>query len=81
MANSSELPANDPVTLEQIEELIKEFEQYRERLVTETTSAAKKAKIPKEKRKAELETELAKIESGLKLLRHQQEIITTSTHK
>lgn len=79
MANTSELPANDPVTPEQIEELIKEFEQYRERLVNETTSAAKKAKISQKKTMKELEPQLEEIDSRLELLRNQQKIMTTST--
>lgn len=77
MANTSESPANGSVTLEQIEALIEEFERYRERLVNETTSTAKKAKISQKKTMKELEPQLEEIDSRLELLRNQQKIMTT----
>ena len=80
MADTLESTANDPVTPEQIEELIKEFEQYRERLVNETTSAAKKAKISKKQTMEELKPQLAKIDSTLEALRNQQQLMNTSTN-
>ena len=39
--------AENPVTSEDLAELIVEFEKYRDRLVNDTTEAAKKAKLSK----------------------------------
>lgn len=36
-----------PVTTEDLTEVIEEFEQYRERLLSETMATAKRAKLPK----------------------------------
>ncbi len=57
---------------EEIAEVIEQFEQYRERLVSETMTTAKRAKLPKKEAMAKIEPELAKIDSALQTLRQQQ---------
>ena len=64
--------ADTPVTAEDLAELIVEFEKYRERLVNETMTAAKKAKLSKKATMTKLEPQLADIDSKLQLLREQQ---------
>ena len=68
--------ADTPVTAEDLAELIVEFEQYRERLVNETMTAAKKAKLSKKATMAKLDPQLADIDSKLQLLREQQANLT-----
>lgn len=60
-----------PVTVEDLAELIVEFEKYRDRLVSETTEAAKKAKLSKKATMAKLEPQLADIDTKLQRLREQ----------
>lgn len=57
--------------IEEITELITEFEKYRERLLTETLDAAKKAKMSKKETMERLEPELAKIDAALAQLNAQ----------
>ena len=64
--------AENPVTSEDLAELIVEFEKYRDRLVNETTEAAKKAKLSKKATMAKLEPQLADIDAKLTRLREQQ---------
>lgn len=61
-----------PVTAEDLAELIVEFEKYRDRLITETTAAAKKAKLSKKATMAKLEPQLADIDAKLQRIREQQ---------
>ena len=58
-------------SIEEITELITEFEKYRERLMAETLDAAKKAKMSKKETMARLEPELAKIDAALAQLNAQ----------
>ncbi len=67
--------SSQPATPEEIAEVIAEFEQYRERLVNDTMSAAKKAKLSKKKTMAQLEPQLAKIDATLEKLRSQQGVM------
>ncbi|MGB5636348.1 MAG: hypothetical protein WBM44_03530 [Waterburya sp.] len=67
-----------PVTAEDLAELIVEFENYRDRLVTETTEAAKKAKLSKKSTMAKLEPQLADIDAKLQRLREQQANLNAS---
>jgi hypothetical protein len=64
-------PSNPPPTEAELVEMITELEQYRERLVTETTEAAQRAKLMKSAVMAQLEPELATIDTALQQL-HQQ---------
>jgi capsule polysaccharide export protein KpsE/RkpR len=72
MDETSELTATDNVTAEDLAEVIAELEQYRERLVKETTETAKRAKVMRVSLMGQLEPELAKIDSALQELRNQQ---------
>ena len=63
--------ATPQVTVEEITELITEFEKYRDRLTSETLDAAKKAKMSKKETMAKLEPELAKIDAALTQLQAQ----------
>ena len=85
MAENSELTATDtegtvngsePVTPQDLAEIIQEFEQYRQRLLEDMTRAAQKAKLPKSKLKAQLEPELAQIDATLENLRTQHAALT-----
>ena len=67
---------NKPATAEELAEVITEFEQYRERLLNETMVAAKKAKLPQKTALAQLEPQLAKIDTTLERLREQRAILT-----
>ena len=67
---------NKPATAEELAEVITEFEQYRERLLNETMVAAKKAKLPQKAALAQLEPQLAKIDTTLERLREQRAILT-----
>ena len=73
---SSAADATSQATIEEINELITEFEKYRERLTNETLDAAKKAKMSKKETMARLEPELAKIEAALTQLRAQLATLT-----
>lgn len=64
--------ADTPVTSSELAELIVEFEKYRERLINDTTEAAKKAKLSKKATMAKLEPQLAEIDSKLERLRTQK---------
>ena len=70
MTTSTDTAATQ-ASIEEITELITEFETYRERLTTETLDAAKKAKMSKKETMARLEPELAKIDAALTQLRAQ----------
>jgi hypothetical protein len=76
MAETSEPTANNQVTAEELAQVIVEFEQYRQRLIDETTTAAQKAKLSKKTVMAKLEPELAQIDSKLERLRQQHNLLT-----
>jgi hypothetical protein len=61
-----------------VAEVIAEFEQYRERLLSETIAAAQKAKLPQKPALAKIEPELAQIDAALQNLRAQQAVLTTN---
>lgn len=65
-------------TAEEVAALIQEFEQYRERLLSDTLDAAKKAKMSKKETLANLEPELAKIDAALEALKTQQQALSDS---
>ncbi|MBX9259101.1 hypothetical protein H1Q63_35145 [Desmonostoc muscorum CCALA 125] len=77
MDETSELTTND-VTAQDLAEAITELEQYRERLVQETTETAKRAKLMRVSVMAKLEPELAKIDAALQELRNQHAALTGS---
>lgn len=75
MVESAQSPGSQPASAEpsaeEVAEVIAELEQYRERLVTDFTAAAKKAKLPKSMAMAKLKThpEILKIDASLAQLR------------
>jgi chromosome segregation ATPase len=71
MTQASET-ATPQATLEEVVELIEEFEKYRERLLNDALDAAKRAKLSKKATLERLEPELAKIDESLQHLREQQ---------
>ncbi|MDF5738125.1 MAG: hypothetical protein V7L04_15025 [Nostoc sp.] len=78
MDEISELTTTNNLTAQDIAEVIAELEQYRERLVQETTETAKRAKLMRVNVMAKLEPELAKIDSALQELRNQQAALSVS---
>ncbi|MDZ7992416.1 MAG: hypothetical protein RM022_007600 [Nostoc sp. EfeVER01] len=78
MDETSELTTANNITAQDVAEVIAELEQYRERLVQETTETAKRAKLMKVSVMAKLEPELAKIDSALQELRNQQAALSGS---
>ncbi|MEH2022208.1 hypothetical protein [Nostoc sp.] len=78
MDEISELTTTNNVTDQDVAEVIAELEQYRERLVQETTETAKRAKLMRVSVMAKLEPELAKIDSALQELRNQQAALSVS---
>ncbi len=63
---------------QEIAEVIQEFEQYRERLVQETVSAAQKAKLPPKAAMTKIEPELAQIDASLAGLRDRLAAMTAT---
>ncbi|MEG4249444.1 hypothetical protein QUB37_04765 [Microcoleus sp. AT3-A2] len=78
-SDNQQTVGNLPETnVEELAEVIAEFEKYRERLVNETMTAAQKAKLPQKAAMAKIEPELAKIDAGLESLRAQMAALTTN---
>lgn len=69
MTENSELISTDHITAQDLAAVINEFEEYRERLINETMTTAQRAKLPKAKAMAQLEPELAKIDTSIQQLR------------
>jgi len=65
-------------TLEELNEVIAELEQYRERLVNDTLAMAQRAKIMKSKALGLLEPNLAQIDAQLQELRQQQNTLLST---
>jgi flagellar biosynthesis chaperone FliJ len=61
-----------PATLQDIDEAIAEMETYRERLVSDMTNMAQKAKVSKSQMMTNLEPELNQIDQALQQLRDQK---------
>ncbi|MEH2448352.1 MAG: hypothetical protein V7K18_22025 [Nostoc sp.] len=78
MDEASDFTTTDNQTAQDVAEVIAELEQYRERLVQETTETAKRAKLMRVNVMAKLEPELAKIDSALQQLRNQQAALSVS---
>lgn len=77
MANINDLDtlSFNQATPEEIVQMIIELEQYRERLVNDTLTMAKRAKIMPSQAQARLEPDLAQIDSVLSALREKQAIL------
>lgn len=78
MDEISELITTNNVTAQDIAEALAELEEYRERLVKETTETAKRAKLMRVSVMGKLKPELAKIDSALEELRNQQALLSVS---
>ncbi|AVH67835.1 hypothetical protein CDG77_04790 [Nostoc sp. 'Peltigera membranacea cyanobiont' 213] len=78
MDETSEFTKTDNITPQDVAEVIAELELYRERLVQETTETAKRAKLMRVNVMAQLEPELAKIDSALQELRNQQAALSAN---
>ncbi|MHC0063525.1 hypothetical protein ACWATR_11435 [Nostoc sp. UIC 10890] len=78
MDETSEFTTTNNVTAQDVAEVIAELEQYRERLIQETTETAKRAKLMRVNVMAKLEPELTKIDSALQELRNQQAALSAS---
>ncbi|MEH1865647.1 MAG: hypothetical protein V7K69_11640 [Nostoc sp.] len=78
MDETSEFTTTDNITSQDVAEVIAELELYRERLVQETTETAKRAKLMRVNVMAQLEPELAKIDSALQELRNQQAALSVN---
>lgn len=74
MTESADVQKNPtPPSVEELKEVIQEFEQYRERLLHDSLETAKRAKMKKSDVMAQIEPELNKIDSALEQLRAQLE--------
>ena len=69
MSETSNSQVTEQHTSEEIASVIGEFEQYRERLLNDTLTAAKKAKLSKSQAMAQLEPQLAEIDTILQGLK------------
>ena len=85
MTDNSELtpsneinPSTTETNIEEINDLIDEFERYRERLLNETMKTAQKAKMSQKAALATIEPELMQIDTALSNLRAQQAILATN---
>lgn len=67
-----------PVTVEELAEVIAEFEQYRERLINDTLTAAKKAKLSQKQAREKLEPQIAQLDAKLEQLRQQKDNMSAS---
>lgn len=72
MTDTTEMQAIEQASPEELAEIIRELEQYRERLVNDTLSMAQRAKVMKAQALAALEPSLAQIDANLKSLRQRQ---------
>jgi hypothetical protein len=68
----------DQATPEDIAQMITELEQYRERLVNDSLTMAKRAKVMQSQAKARLEPGLAQIDALLSTLREKQATLAQS---
>ncbi len=78
MADISEVTALEQETAQDLAEVIAELEHYRDRLLNETLENAKKAKLMKAAVMAQLDPELAKIDTMLQELRDRLATIVDS---
>ena len=76
MTEQTEITSTEPVVSDELAEVIQELEQYRERLLNETLTAAQRAKMSKTKSMAQLEPILAQIDAKLEELRSQQAMVS-----
>jgi hypothetical protein len=63
---------------QELDLLIAEMQEYRDRLLNDTLDAGKKAKLAKSQVMAKIEPELAQLDNTLKVLREKQAAFTNS---
>ena len=80
MTNTSEIQNNNASSpsLEEVLEVIQQFEEYRERLISDSMETAKRAKMKKSEITAQIEPELNKIDSALEQLKAQRDALTAA---
>ncbi len=80
MSDTPDLQNNSAASpsLEELVEVIEQFEQYRERLLNDSMETAKRAKIRKSDIMAQIEPELSKIDTALEQLRAQHANLTSA---
>ena len=78
MTNTSELQNSNAASpsLEEVLEVIQQFEEYRERLISDSMETAKRAKMKKSEITAQIEPELNKIDSALEQLKAQRDALS-----
>ena len=78
MTNTSELQNGNAASpsLEEVLEVIQQFEEYRERLISDSMETAKRAKMKKSEITAQIEPELNKIDSALEQLKAQRDALS-----
>lgn len=76
-ATTNESAPVTPEKIAEVAEVIEELKKYRERLVEETTTNAKKAKLKKSKMMQDLEGQLAYIDTNLENLSAQYAVMTS----
>lgn len=72
MSQSSAPLTLEQASLEELNDIIQELEAYRDRLVHDTLSMAKRAKVMKTQAMTALEPQLAQIDTQLNALRQQR---------
>ena len=75
MAELTQSTSIEQATLEELNAMIVELEQYRERLVSDTLEMAKRAKVMKAQAQTNLEPALERIDAMLEELRKRQATI------
>jgi prefoldin subunit 5 len=75
MSEPSTHPVSESVTLEELNETIAELEKYRDRLISDMTQTAQKAKIMKSALMAQLQPELDQIDAAMQALKTQKEAL------
>lgn len=72
MTEATQANSIEQATLEELASAIAELQEYRDRLVNETMTAAKKAKVMKAQAQGNLDPTLTKIDAMLTELRERQ---------
>ena len=77
MTNTSEVQNSNAASpsLDEVLEVIAQFEEYRERLISDAMETAKRAKMKKSEINAQIEPELNKIDSALEQLKAQRDAL------
>ncbi|MGD1859540.1 MAG: hypothetical protein ACFB0E_06160 [Leptolyngbyaceae cyanobacterium] len=77
MTEATQANSVEQATLEELAMAIAELQEYRDRLLNETMTAAKKAKVMKSQAQGSLDPTLTKIDAMLAELRERQAVLTS----